>query len=131
MEKKTKEEVTITRPFVSWYCRCVYIIDASRKGSVQILRELEAENEPEKANKIWLCNVYVEKPYRNRGIAAKLIKAAKRYCQRKNVKALYLWCKKDMFKFYEQFGFENTHQSAKDAQGNMLYTMVCTILPLH
>lgn len=118
------DKVTITRPFVSWYCQGVYIIDPSRKGSVQVSKFIETDNADDK---VWLTNVYVAKPFRHLGIATRCIKAARRYCQRKGIGALYLWCLKDMIKFYEQFGFETTSQHEKDLKGRMQYVMVCTI----
>lgn len=123
----SKEKVTITRPFVSWYSQGVYIIDASRAGSVQVCKFIEADDA---SDKTWLTNVYVAKPFRHKGIATRCINAAKRYCQRKGIGALYLWCVKDMIKFYEQFGFETTSEVDYDSKGTKQYSMVCTIKKL-
>lgn len=118
---------SITRPFVSWYCQGVYIIDHSRKGSVQVCRFLEEDID--EAEKVWLCNVYTAVPFRGRGIATRCIRAAIHYCQKHNIGALYLWCKKEMFGFYERFGFELAHHFRMNANGDPVYTMVCTIPP--
>lgn len=126
MKKQTdkKDRPTITRPFTSWYCDCVFIIDATRKGSVQVGKYLDCD---EADGKTYLCDVFVHPDYRNRGIATRLINAAKHYCQRKDIHSLYIFCRRSMMSFYEKRGFENIHQMRKGNDGIPLYTMVCPI----
>lgn len=122
MEKN--EQVIITRPFVSWYSQGVFIVDISGVGSVQVCKLIESDDA---SDKTWLANVYVSKPFRCRGIATRLINAAKEYCRNNSIGALYLWCVKDMIKFYEQFGFETIGEVGYDSKGTRLYSMVCVI----
>lgn len=60
--------------------------------------------------KTWLMNVYTAPECRNRGKATRLIEAAKNYCRKKSVKALYVWCEMDKIPFYEKRGFRNIHK---------------------
>lgn len=98
-------EVTITRPFISWYCINQFIIHKSRQGSVRILKFI---NHEQADGRTWLCDVYVERGFRHQGIAHRLIEAAISVARRHGVTALYLYCYKGMFPFYESLGFQAT-----------------------
>lgn len=115
---------TITRPFVSWYTEGVHIIDPSRKASVEVARFIEGK---EADGKTWLMNVYTAPEYRNRGMATRLIEAAKNYCRKKSVKALYVWCEMYKIPFYEKRGFRNIHKFGIQKDGTVVYSMVCPI----
>lgn len=114
---------TITRPFVSWYTEGVHIIDPSRKASVEVAKFIEGKDAD---GKTWLMNVYTAPEYRNRGMATRLVQAAKNYCQKKDVRALYLLCEKDMIPFYEKRGFENIHWT-RVLNGKPTYVLMCPI----
>lgn len=117
-------EFSVIRPFVSWYSKGVFIIDKSRKASVNVAKFIDCEDAD---GKTWLMNLFTESECRRRGIATRLIEAAKIYCNKHNVEALYLWCEKELIPFYEKRGFENIHQMKISASGLPMYIMVCPI----
>lgn len=118
------DKISITRPFVSWYTKGVYIIDPSRQASVQVCQFIDCDNAD---GKTWLCNVFTEPSHRGAGLATRLIECAKRYCQRQGITSLYLWCTHAMIPFYKTCGFETINRPKPDSRGNLQYTMVCTI----
>lgn len=124
MEHGSNKSPTITRPFVSWYTEGVHIIDPTRMASVEVAKFIEVE---EADGRTWLMNVYTAPECRNRGMATRLIEAAKNYCRKKNIKALYLWCEKKMMPFYRKRGFKDTRQFVIQADGMEGYIMVCPI----
>lgn len=114
---------TLTRPFVSWYTEGVHIIDYSRRASCEVAKFIDGAQAD---GKTWLMNLYTAPECRKQGKATRLIEAAKSYCQRKDVRALYLCCEKGMIPFYERRGFENIHWT-KVANGKPIYVLMCPI----
>lgn len=114
---------TLTRPFVSWFSESVYIIDPSRRASCEVAKFIDGAQAD---GKTWLMNLYTAPDCRNQGKATRLIEAAKRYCQKKDVRALYLGCEKDMIPFYEKRGFENIHWT-RVVGGKATYVLMCPI----
>jgi predicted N-acetyltransferase YhbS len=98
-------EVSVTRPFVSWYCVNQFIIAKNRQGSVRLSKFI---NHEQADGRTWLCDVYVERGFRHQGIAHRLIMAAIKVARKHGATALYLYCYKGMFPFYEAFGFQAT-----------------------
>ena len=127
MKKKketTSHKPTLTRPFVSWYTEGVHIIDPSRRASCEVAKFIDCDQAD---GKTWLMNLYTAPECRNQGKATRLIEAAKAYCQKKDVRALYLLCENKMIPYYEKRGFENIHQMRVLKTGEVVYTMVCPI----
>ena len=114
---------TLTRPFVSWYTEGVHIIDPSRRASCEVVKFIDC---PQADGKTWLMNLYTAPECRNQGKATRLIEAAKVYCQKKDIHALYLCCEKDMIPFYERRGFENVHWT-RVVNGKATYVLMCPI----
>ena len=120
----TNPKPTLTRPFVSWYTEGVHIIDPSRRASCEVAKFIDCDQAD---GKTWMMNLYTAPECRNQGKATHLIEVAKVHCQKKDVRALYLWCERDMIPFYEKRGFENIHQMRVLKNGEVVYTMVCPI----
>lgn len=115
---------TITAPFVSWYTEGVHIIDPSRKASLEVAKFIDDSKDPD--GRTWLMNLYTAAEYRNRGMATRLIEAAKNYCRERNIKALYLWCELEMIPFYNKRGFRGIHQLIQE-YGRTVHVLVCPI----
>ena len=115
---------TITEPFVSWYTEGVHIIDPSQKASLEVVKLIDDSKDPD--DRTWLMNLYTAAEYRNKGMATRLIEAAKNYCRERSIKALYLWCELEMIPFYNKRGFRDTHQPIQE-YGRTVYIMVCPI----
>ena len=128
MNQKQQQNINtkpiITRPFVSWYTEGVHIIDPSRKASLEVVKFIDDSKDPD--GRTWLMNLYTAAEYRNRGMATRLIEAAKNYCRERNIKDLYLWCELEMIPFYNKRGFRDTHQPIQE-YGRTVYVMVCPI----
>lgn len=114
---------TLTRPFVSWYTEGVHIIDHSRRASCEVAKFIDG---PQADGKTWLMNLYTAPECRKQGKATRLIEAAKNYCQKRGVRALYLVCEKDMIPFCEKRGFESIHWT-RVVSGKPTYVLVCPI----
>lgn len=112
---------SIIRPFVSWYSEGVYIIDKSRKASVNVVRFIDCDDAD---GRTWLTNVFTASEYRNRGIATRLIEVAVDYCRKQQIEALYLFCNREHIPFYEKRGFVDIHSIRTDKYGNAEYTMM-------
>lgn len=123
MMAEKKRQVSVTRPFTSWYGDVVFFIDESRKASVSIRRFSDG---PDVDGKTWLTDLYVHPDYRKQGIATRLIHAAKHYCHRHHIEAVYLWTERENIAFYEKRGFQNVHQSKQGTDGQVFYQMMAT-----
>ena len=53
----------------------------------------------------WIASLYIKFEYRNLGIGSKLISEIKNKSKKNNIEKLYLWCKNNNKKFYENLGF--------------------------
>lgn len=118
-----ERQVSVTRPFMSWYGDVVFFIDESRKASVCLKYFCCC---PEANGKIWLTDLFVHPDYRKQGIATRLIHAAKHYCHRHHIEAVYLWTERENIAFYEKRGFQNVHQSKQGTDGQIFYVMMAT-----
>ena len=123
MMAEKKRQVSVTRPFTSWYGDVVFFIDESRKASVCLKNFCCC---PDADGKAWLTDLFVLPDYRKQGIATRLIHAAKHYCHRHHIEAVYLWTERENIAFYEKRGFQNVHQSKQGTDGQIFYVMMAT-----
>lgn len=66
-------------------------------GSIEICTEDDSRT--------WLCCFYVQSKYRHKGIGTRLMEKAIKICKKRNIKQIYLKCKRQLIDFYRRFGF--------------------------
>jgi len=83
----------------------VYKIDNKIIAATSIVEEYKFINNNGKVCHIE--DVFVDKNFRNKGIATKMIKYVENYCINNNFYKMILNCDKELISFYEKFGFSN------------------------
>ena len=83
----------------------VYKIDNKIIAATSIVEEYKFINNNGKVCHIE--DVFVDKNFRNKGIATKMIKYVENYCINNNFYKMILNCDKELISFYEKFGFIN------------------------
>lgn len=86
-----------TPSFQSYECHKQYIY--CNFGSIEIWK---SDNDKD----TWLCNLYVTKSQRGKGIGTILIQKAIELCKERNTKEIYLNCDYILKDWYAKFGFE-------------------------
>jgi len=81
----------------------IYNLDNKIVASITIIEEYKFINNNGKVCHIE--DVFVNKKYRNMGIASKLIKYVSTYCIKNNFYKMILNCEKELVDYYQKFGF--------------------------
>ena len=81
----------------------IYKLDNKIVASITIIEEHKFINNNGKVCHIE--DVFVNKHFRNKGIASKLIKYVETYCIKNNFYKIILNCEKELVDYYQKFGF--------------------------